>query len=62
MDYTNLSLLLFITQQAISELKNAKSKKIEGFKDMDINPVYLLMLLRNFDSNKKVGKYWLVDV
>jgi hypothetical protein len=38
-------------------LKNAKSKKIEGFKDMDINPVYLLMLLRNFDSNKKVGKY-----
>lgn len=44
-DYMNLSLLLFITQTAISELKNAKSKRIDNFKDMDINPMSLLLLL-----------------
>lgn len=44
-DYMNLSLLLFITQTAISELKNAKSKRIDNFRDMDINPMSLLLLL-----------------
>ena len=52
-----MSLLLFITQTAISELKNAKSKRIESFKDMAINPIELLILLQNFDSSHKVGKY-----
>ncbi len=56
-DYMNLSLLLFITQTAISDLKNAKSKRIDNFRAMDINPMSLLLLLQNFDSEHKVGKY-----
>lgn len=44
-DYQNLSLLLFIMQTAISDLKNAKSKHIESFEDMTINPIELLLLL-----------------
>jgi hypothetical protein len=44
-DYMNLQMLLFITQQSISDLKNAKTKRIDSFKDMDINPMSLLILL-----------------
>ena len=56
-DPTSLSMLLFITQTAISDLKNAKSKRIDNYRDMPINPVELLILLKNFDQKNRVGKY-----
>jgi hypothetical protein len=56
-DYQNLSLLIFITQSAISDLKNAKSKKITTYEDFAINPVQLLLMLQNFDADNRVGKF-----
>ncbi|TNV78123.1 hypothetical protein FGO68_gene5422 [Halteria grandinella] len=55
--YRDLSLLIFITQSAISNLKNAKSKKITTFDDFVINPIQLLVLLQNFDADNRVGKF-----
>ncbi|CDW74260.1 UNKNOWN [Stylonychia lemnae] len=40
-DYQNLSILLYITQYAISDLKNSKSKKLDNIKNMKINPYEL---------------------
>eukprot|EP00347_Sterkiella_histriomuscorum_P000312 403376364 len=40
-DYQNLSLLLYMTQFAISDLKNSKSKRLNNVKQMKINPYEL---------------------
>lgn len=55
-DFQNLSLLIFITQSCISDLKNAKSKKINTYEDFVINPTQLLLHLSNFDNENGVGK------